>query len=61
MSGKLSGVMALPPTPLSKDGRVDADGLISLIDFELANGCDGIGVLAAWARGYLMSDKDGET
>lgn len=41
------GVHALVPTPLTKKIEIDTNSLRKLIDFELENGCIGIGVLAA--------------
>jgi 4-hydroxy-tetrahydrodipicolinate synthase len=58
---ELKGVIALPPTPLTKRGEIDVQGLKSLIDFEMANGCHGVGVLAAIGEGYLFSDEDMDT
>lgn len=58
MKRELKGVLPLPPTPLTKDGKLDVDSLKSVIDFELTNGSNGVGVLAGIGEGYLMSDKD---
>ena len=55
---ELKNVMALPPTPLTDDGRIDKESLRSVIDFEMENGCYGVGVLAAIGEGYLISEKD---
>ncbi len=55
---ELKGVLALIPTPLTEEGKVDERGLRRLIDFDIANGCDGIGVLAAIGEGYLFSTED---
>ena len=52
------GVHALVPTPLTKETEIDTDSLRKVIDFEIENGCKGIGVLAAIGEGYLVSDKD---
>jgi len=53
---KLKGVVALIPTPLTRNGEIDKEGLRSTIDFEMNNGCHGVGVLAAIGEGYLMGD-----
>lgn len=58
---ELKGVIALPPTPLTEDGEIDKEGIRSIIDFEMRNGCYGVGVLAAIGEGYLMGDKDWKT
>ena len=50
----LKGVIALIPTPLTDTGRVDEDSLRKLIDYDLENGCFGVGVLAAIGEGYLF-------
>jgi len=47
-------VVALIPTPLTDDGRVDETSLKRLIDYEMKNGCNGVGVLAAIGEGYLI-------
>lgn len=54
----LKGVIALIPTPLTDDGRIDEAGLRKLIDYDLENGCFGIGVTAAIGEGYLLSSED---
>ncbi len=48
-------VVALIPTPLTDEGKLDEKGLRNLIDFELENGCSGVGVLAAIGEGYLFT------
>jgi dihydrodipicolinate synthase/N-acetylneuraminate lyase len=52
---ELKGIMPLIPTPLTDEGEIDEDSLKKLIDFEMENGCYGIGVLAAIGEGYLIS------
>lgn len=54
----LKDIIALIPTPLTDDGRVDESSLKKLIDYEMENGCDGVGVLAAIGEGYLISHED---
>lgn len=58
---ELKGVIALPPTPMTDDGRIDVESLRAVIDFEMENGCYGVGVLAAIGEGYLTSSKDWKT
>lgn len=58
---ELKGTLALIPTPLTDEGNVDVQGLRNLIDFDIKNGCDGIGVLAAIGEGYLFGGEDIET
>jgi 4-hydroxy-tetrahydrodipicolinate synthase len=55
---ELKGVIALIPTPLTDAGNVDEDSLRKLIDYDLENGCYGVGVLAAIGEGYLFSSQD---
>ncbi|MFH1135593.1 MAG: dihydrodipicolinate synthase family protein [Pseudomonadota bacterium] len=57
---ELQGVIALVPTPLTTEGKLDEIGLRNLIDFDLANGCDGVGVLAAIGEGYLFNAEETE-
>jgi 4-hydroxy-tetrahydrodipicolinate synthase len=54
----LSGVIALVPTPLVKNGGVDVEDLKKVIDYQFENGCDGVGVLAGIGEGYLTSGKN---
>lgn len=55
---KMKDIMALIPTPLTDDGKLDETGLKKVIDFELENGCQGVGVLAAIGESYLFSRAD---
>lgn len=55
---ELKGVIALPPTPLTDDREIDKEGIRSIIDFEMENGCYGVCVLAAAGEGYLAADDD---
>ena len=57
----LKGVIALPPTPLTKQGEIDEESLKKVLDYQLEAGCTGVGVLAAIGEGYLLSDKDWRT
>jgi len=56
----LKGVIALIPTPVTDTGKVDEDSLKRLIDYDLENGCSGVGVLAAIGEGYLFASSDVE-
>jgi len=58
---ELKGVIALIPTPLTENGEIAKEDLRSIIDFEMNNGCYGVGVLAAIGEGYLMTDNDWKT
>jgi len=58
---ELKGVMALIPTPLTTDGKIDEDDIRSEIDFVMQNGCDSVGVLAGIGEGYLVSRQDWRT
>lgn len=58
---ELKDVVALPPTPITKNHEIDIEDLKSVIDFEVENGCYGVGVLAAIGEGYLLSDKNWKT
>lgn len=50
-------IVALIPTPFTDEGRVDEASLRRLIDYEMENGCCGVGVLAAIGEGYLISHE----
>jgi dihydrodipicolinate synthase/N-acetylneuraminate lyase len=54
----LKGVVGLLPTPLTEGGTIDEVSLRRLIDYNVENGCDGVGVLAAIGEGYLFSDAE---
>jgi 4-hydroxy-tetrahydrodipicolinate synthase len=54
----MKDIMALIPTPLTDEGKLDETGLKRVIDFELENGCCGVGVLAAIGESYLFSRAD---
>jgi 4-hydroxy-tetrahydrodipicolinate synthase len=55
---ELKDIMALIPTPFTEDGAVDEASLKKLIDYEMENGCSGVGVLAAIGEGYLIAHED---
>jgi 4-hydroxy-tetrahydrodipicolinate synthase len=57
---ELKGTVSLIPTPLTDEAILDEAGLRRLIDFNMQNGCDGIGVLAAIGEGYLFSVEEQE-
>jgi 4-hydroxy-tetrahydrodipicolinate synthase len=57
---ELKGTIALIPTPLTDEGKVDEKGLRKLIDFDMQKGCNGIGVLAAIGEGYLFGENEQE-
>lgn len=53
----LKGIVALIPTPFTDGEEVDEASLRRLIDYEMENGCCGVGVLAAIGEGYLISHE----
>ena len=53
----MKDIIALIPTPITEDGKLDETGLRKVIDFELENGCCGVGVLAAIGESYLFERK----
>ena len=55
---QMKDIMALIPTPLTDQGKLDETGLKKVIDFELENGCSGVGVLAAIGESYLFERSD---
>lgn len=55
---ELKGAIGLLPTPITEDGKVDEISLRKLIDYNMSNGCYGVGVLAAIGEGYLFLKKD---
>lgn len=61
MKKELKGVMALVPTPLTEDRKIDKEDIRSEIDFVMKNGCSSAGVLVGIGEGYLMSHQDWTT
>ncbi|MEW6267555.1 MAG: dihydrodipicolinate synthase family protein [Thermodesulfobacteriota bacterium] len=57
---ELKGVIALIPTPVTGEGKLDEIGLRKIMDYDLDNGCFGVGVAAAIGEGYLLSKEDEE-
>ncbi len=57
---ELKGTIALIPTPLTEEGKLDETGLRKLIDYDMEKGCTGVGVLAAIGEGYLFSHEEME-
>ncbi len=55
---ELNGTVALIPTPLSTDGKIDEKSLRKLIDYDMENGCSAVGVTAAIGEGYLLSSEE---
>jgi len=51
-------IVALIPTPITDDGKLDETGLRKVIDFELENGCCAVGVLAAIGESYLFQRSE---
>ncbi len=51
---ELKGTIALVPTPLTDEGKLDEAGLRKLIEYDMQRGCNGVGVLAAIGEGYLF-------
>ncbi|MFH1135796.1 MAG: dihydrodipicolinate synthase family protein [Pseudomonadota bacterium] len=57
---ELKGVIALIPTPVTDRGTIDEKGLRGIIDYDMENGCFGVGVAAAIGEGYLLSRENEE-
>ena len=56
----LKGAIALIPTPVNDKGAIDETSLRKLIDYDMDNGCSGVGVAAAIGEGYLLSADEEE-
>jgi dihydrodipicolinate synthase/N-acetylneuraminate lyase len=51
---ELKGTICLIPTPITEDRKEDEISLRKLIDYNMSNGCSGVGVLAAIGEGYSL-------
>jgi 4-hydroxy-tetrahydrodipicolinate synthase len=58
---ELKGTVALIPTPLTDDGKIDEKGLPNLIDYDFDNGCSAVAAAAAIGEGYFLRPEDVET
>ncbi len=54
------GIWPVAPTPFSADGVVDYKGMIRVLDCMIAQGADGICILANFSEQFLISDAERE-
>ena len=50
----LKGTIGFIPTTITEVRKVDEISLRKLIDYNMFNGCSGVGVLAAISEGYSL-------
>ncbi|MBK8458745.1 MAG: dihydrodipicolinate synthase family protein [Phyllobacteriaceae bacterium] len=58
MTGILSGILPVAPTPFHDDGRLDADGMRRVIDCMVDQGVDAICILANYSEQFVLSDEE---
>ncbi len=56
-----SGIWPVAPTIFRDDGRLDLDGCTRALDCMIAQGVDGICILANFSEQFLLSDAERET
>jgi len=56
-----SGIWPVAPTPFHDDGALDLDGMKRVLDCMIAQGVDGICILANYSEQFLLSDAERET
>src|SRR2546425_4917236 len=61
MKLKLEGIWTPIPTPLTKQGRVDADAARRLVDFHIEAGIDGLLPLGTSGEFALLQRKERKT
>lgn len=54
MNQKYSGIFVANPTPFKKDGTLDADGLVSEIDYLVKEEIDGFFIAGTYGEGPMM-------
>jgi 2-keto-3-deoxy-L-arabinonate dehydratase len=58
MSEPFSGVFPIAPTPFSESGEIDQDGQRRVLDCMIAQGVDGICILANYSEQFSLSDAE---
>ena len=57
---RYAGIWPVAPTPFHEDGRVDEEGMRRVLDCMIAQGVDGICILANYSEQFLISDAERE-
>jgi dihydrodipicolinate synthase/N-acetylneuraminate lyase len=55
-----TGVFPIAPTPFAPDGALDLDGMRRVLDCMVAQGVDGICILANYSEQFVLSDAERE-
>jgi 4-hydroxy-tetrahydrodipicolinate synthase len=58
---KYSGIWPVAPTPFHPNGEVDYEGMKRVLDCMIAQGVDGICILANFSEQFLITDAERET
>jgi 4-hydroxy-tetrahydrodipicolinate synthase len=56
-----TGVFPIAPTPFRPDGALDPEGMRRVLDCMVAQGVDGICILANYSEQFVLSDAERET
>lgn len=58
MTATYSGIWPVAPTPFDADGTLDLAGMRRVLDLMIAQGVDGICILANYSEQFLLSDEE---
>ena len=56
-----SGIFPIAPTPFTKSGELDLDGMRRVLDCMVDQGVDGICILANYSEQFLLTDAERDT
>src|SRR5437016_1803234 len=60
MDGRYAGIYPILPTTFDENGRIDVESQLRAVDFFLAAGVDGFGILANYSEQNALSDAERE-
>lgn len=60
MDGRYSGIYPILPTTFDENGRIDVESQLRAVDFFLAAGVNGFGILANYSEQNALSDAERE-
>ncbi|MFH1604072.1 MAG: dihydrodipicolinate synthase family protein [Pseudomonadota bacterium] len=60
-AARYSGVFPIAPTPFTKSGELDLNGMRRVLDCVVDQGVDGICILANYSEQFLLTDEERDT
>ena len=60
MPAPYTGVFPIAPTPFAANGELDLEGMRRVLDCMVAQGVDGICILANYSEQFVLSDAERE-